>query len=61
MKTSSMENEAQKAGCQIPITLKLAFTAFMVVLIPVYLTNYGPTNFLCFCDIALLLTMAGGR
>jgi hypothetical protein len=31
----------------------------MAVLIPVYLTNYGPTNFLYFCDIAMLLTLAG--
>jgi hypothetical protein len=44
---------------QIPLWLKLAYTAFMAVLIPVYLTNYGPINFLYFCDIALLLTLAG--
>jgi hypothetical protein len=59
MNTSSSQNRWSKAGCQIPITLKLAYTAFMAVLIPVYLTNYGPTNFLYFCDIALLLTLAG--
>ena len=28
----------------------------MVVLVPVYLTKYGPTNFLYFCDLSLLLT-----
>ncbi len=44
---------------QVPLWLKLAYTAFMALLIPVYLTNYGPTNFLYFCDIALLLTLAG--
>ena len=54
-----MKDQSSKAGCQLPITLKLAYTAFMAVLIPVYLTNYGPTNFLYFCDIALLLTLAG--
>jgi hypothetical protein len=59
MNTSSNENRWSKAGCQIPITLKLAYTAFMAVLTPVYLANYGPTNFLYFCDIALLLTLAG--
>lgn len=38
---------------------KLVYTAFMAVMIPVYLYRYGPTNFLYFCDIALLLTLAG--
>ncbi len=37
--------------------LKLAYTAFMAVLVPVYLHFYGPTNFLYFCDIALILTL----
>ena len=31
----------------------------MAVLIPVYLHRYGWTNFLYFCDIALVLTLAG--
>ena len=42
---------------RIPIGLKIAYTAFMAVLIPVYLYDYGPTNFLYFCDVALLLTL----
>src|SRR5690348_1689969 len=42
---------------RLPLWLKLAYTAFMAVLIPVYWTNYGPTNFLYFCDIALLITL----
>lgn len=42
---------------RIPLWVKLAYTAFMAVLIPVYLRNYGPTNFLYFCDIALLITL----
>ncbi|HTB62331.1 MAG TPA: hypothetical protein VK737_01980, partial [Opitutales bacterium] len=33
------------------------FTAFMAVLVPVYWANYGPTNFLYFCDAALFLTL----
>ena len=41
----------------IPLGLKLAYTAFMAVLVPVYWINYGPTNFLYFCDIALFLTL----
>jgi len=31
----------------------------MAVLIPVYWHQYGPTNFLYFCDIALLLALVG--
>src|SRR6266699_5703531 len=42
---------------RIPMALKLAFTGFMAVLVPVYLHNYGATNFLYFCDTALLLTL----
>ncbi len=44
---------------RLPLWLKAAYTAFMAVLIPVYLHQYGPTNFLYFCDIALLLTLVG--
>lgn len=44
---------------RIPLWVKLAFTAFMAVLIPVYWYNYGPTNFLYFCDVALLVTLIG--
>ena len=29
----------------------------MAVLIPVYWYYYGPTNFLYFCDVALILTL----
>jgi hypothetical protein len=44
---------------RVPLSLKLAYTGFLAVLIPVYWLNYGPTNFLYFCDVALLLTLAG--
>jgi hypothetical protein len=42
---------------RIPLGLKLAYTAFMAILIPVYGYYYGPTNFLYFCDVALILTL----
>lgn len=48
-----------RGGDRLPLSLKLAYTAFMAVLIPVYWTSYGPTNFLYFCDLALLLTLVG--
>jgi len=43
---------------RIPLAVKLAFTAFMAVLAPVYWVKYGPTNFLYFCDLALFFTLA---
>ena len=44
---------------RIPLAAKLGFTAFMAVLVPTYWVNYGPTNFLYFCDVALFLTLFG--
>src|SRR5215475_13769337 len=44
---------------RIPLWIKLAYTAFMAVLVPVYWKNYGPTNFFYFCDTALLITLVG--
>jgi hypothetical protein len=46
-----------RSGCLIPLWVKIAFTAFMALLIPVYLKNYGPTNFLYFCDVAAVMTL----
>ncbi len=44
---------------KVPLWLKLAYTAFMAVLVPVYLKNYGPTNFVYFCDMSLFLALLG--
>jgi hypothetical protein len=46
-----------QAAARVPLTLKIAYSAFMAVLVPVYWHYYGPTNFLYFCDIALILTL----
>lgn len=43
----------------IPLWLKIAYTGFLTILIPVYWAKYGPTNFLYFGDVALLLTLVG--
>ena len=43
---------------RIPLALKLALTAFVVVQVVFYWSAYGPTNFLYFCDVALFLTLA---
>jgi len=44
---------------KIPIAAKAAGTAFLAALIPIYLRTYGPTNFLWFCDVALIITVIG--
>ena len=41
---------------RIPLTVKVVYTLYMVILVPVYWRTYGPTNFLYFCDIALFMT-----
>jgi hypothetical protein len=41
---------------RIPLWIKVGYTAFVVVLVPVYWRHYGPANFLWFSDIALLTT-----
>lgn len=42
---------------RIPLGVKLAYTAFVAVLVPYYWSAYGPTNFLYYCDIALLMAL----
>ena len=43
---------------RLPLWLKLVFTGFLAVLVPIYWRDYGPTNFLYFCDVALFFTLA---
>ena len=42
----------------MPEWLKIAYTLFICVLVPVYWVRYGPGNFLWFSDIALFATAA---
>jgi hypothetical protein len=37
--------------------VKLPYSAFMAVLVPIYWIDYGPTNFLYFCDVALFMAL----
>jgi hypothetical protein len=46
------------SGHRIPLAVKLAYTAFVTVLVPVYWEERGPANFLWASDIALLVTVA---
>ena len=44
---------------KLPLWLKLGFTAFVVLWVPVYVRHLGPQNFLWLCDLANLLILAG--
>jgi hypothetical protein len=52
--------EAALAGvpAEIPLWLKLAYSAFVAVLVPVYWVRWGPGNFLWFSDLALFGALA---
>lgn len=43
----------------IPLWFKLLYSAFVAVVVPYYWVTYTPWNFLYFCDVALLMTLAG--
>ena len=42
---------------QIPLWLKVGYTAFVCLLVPIYWKHYGPGNFLWFSDISLLIAL----
>jgi hypothetical protein len=46
-------------GRKIPLVLKVVYTLFVCFLVPIYWRDYGPANFLWFCDFGLLLTGIG--
>jgi hypothetical protein len=48
-----------RSSSLIPLWIKVLYSAFVLILVLVYWHFYGPTNFLYFCDIALLLTLVG--
>jgi len=41
----------------IPLWLKIAYTLFVCLIVPIYWRRYGPANFLWFSDIALLVAV----
>ncbi len=51
----------QRRDAKIPMAVKLGLTAFVAVLVPYYWVTYSPWNFLFFCDMALLITLAALR
>jgi hypothetical protein len=50
---------AEMPAPRIPLGLKVSVTAFLAILLPVYWHTYGLTNFLWFCDAALIVTTVG--
>jgi hypothetical protein len=46
-----------RTGSRIPLWVKLGYSGFVAVLVPYYLHCYGPTNFLYYCDIAVLMAL----
>src|SRR5215467_7500962 len=56
VKVAADDNESFETS-KVPLWLKVAYTIFVSVLVPVYWTNYGPSNFLWFSDVALLITL----
>ena len=57
--SSAKLSGAKISSIGVPLWLKLLYSAFVVVLVPYYWWTYGPTNFLYFCDVALLMTVVG--
>ena len=43
---------------QIPFWLKISYTIFVAVLVPVYWKKWGPANFLWFSDVALFVMLS---
>jgi hypothetical protein len=43
---------------RISLWVKVPYSLFVAVLVPCYFVQYGPLNFLWFCDVALLVTLA---
>lgn len=52
-----MQSQARNSHPGPSFWIKLSYSLFLIVLVPIYLRDYGPTNFLYFCDVALLLTL----
>lgn len=45
------------ADGSLPLWIKVAYTAFVLALIPIYWKEWGPANFLWFSDVALFVCM----
>jgi hypothetical protein len=57
MKTRA--SNVSSADSRIPLWLKVAWTAWLLLWVPVYFRQYGAQNFLFFCDLGNLFIAAG--
>jgi hypothetical protein len=55
---SSVKARPAASGRRMPLWLKIGTSFYVAVLVPSYWITYGPTNFLWFSDVALLVTAA---
>lgn len=51
--TGALKKKGMKIMASLVDKIKIPYTIFVAVLVPVYWKNYGPANFLWFSDIAL--------
>ena len=54
-----MKDRNGQVNSRIPLWLKLAWTAWILVWAPLYWSHYGTQNFLYFCDLGNLLITLG--
>lgn len=54
---NALKPSTREGHRSIPAWLRWTYTAFIAVFVPIYAMNYGPTNFLYFCDVALFLAL----
>ena len=54
--TSRIAKKTKINRSNVPLLIKLIYSSFFIVLAVFYLRFYGPTNFLFFCDVALIFT-----
>jgi hypothetical protein len=59
MSAKMRRGAVRRSSSSIPLAARLAGGLFLAVLTPVYWHTYGVTNFLWFCDAAVILTVAG--
>lgn len=50
-------NGRGSTGGPLPLWLRLGYTLFLCILVPVYWRHYGPSNFLWGSDVALFLVL----
>jgi hypothetical protein len=57
MRDAESHPVALRSPRRIPLWIKILHTGFLCVLVPYYWHDYGPTNFLYFCDVSLFMAL----